>query len=52
MLKVKYKKYIGDWDFKTYKNLVEANIYNNDSKNEKNVRFTCEKVYLQTSQRS
>lgn len=31
-LGVKYKKYIGDGDSKTYKNLLEANIYNNDPK--------------------
>ncbi|CAD7089200.1 unnamed protein product [Hermetia illucens] len=35
-LGVKYKKYIGDGDSKTYKNLLEANIYNNDPKVEKN----------------
>lgn len=35
-LGVKYKKYIGDGDSKTFKNLLEANIYNNDPKVEKN----------------
>ncbi|XP_044593326.1 uncharacterized protein LOC123271157 [Cotesia glomerata] len=37
-LGVKYKKYIGDGDSKTDKNLLEANIYNNDPKVEKNER--------------